>query len=153
MTTGRAAMAASEPCPAVAGAVGHAQPGGFHGEARHLMTACHGGRMAPGAAVMASGVMASNGWSVTRLYCTGGGEAIATRAVRSPRDPPVVGGDAPRQPSRARPRRIAHSTGEWFPSARSNSYGTAGYSGGWAMKRGRVPWWGWAAWTRKGWQR
>ena len=37
--------------------------------------------------------------------------------------------------------------------ARSSSYGAAGISGGWAMKRGRVPWWGWAAWTRKGWQR
>jgi hypothetical protein len=34
------------------------------------------------------------------------------------------------------------STGEYAPSARSSSYGEAGISGGWAMKRGLSPWCG-----------
>ncbi|MFI6931337.1 hypothetical protein [Streptomyces sp. NPDC050287] len=41
-------------------------------------------------------------------------------------------------PSRAGPRRIAYSTAEQAEEAasdRSTSYGTAGYSGGWAWKR------------------
>ena len=64
--------------------------------------------------------------------------------------PRIVCGGA-RQPS---PSRIACSTGEYAPSSRWSRSGSAGRSGGWAMKRGAVPRRsGCPACTRNGWQR
>lgn len=69
---------------------------------------------------------------------------------RSPAPTPLRG--CP-QPDRPRPSRTARSSGEYAPSARSRSNGAAATSGGCAMNLGRVPWLGWAAWIRNGWQR